>query len=284
MQKPTRFGFCSLFGCLCSFCLSTITGLPQDAKPADAAPAPSQESPTNAPSLQQLVEQNLAMLKALDELKGDREAALKQYTEAIANELNVLREALVSQREQEFQTARDSNRFILTVAATVAGIALIIMLVSALLPVWALKRFAATRAASEIGALFLSGRSNVGTGSDLALLDPPGEKPVVPPLGRAIDKLEQRLLALEKSVSHSPEVGSRKEEGERAPSPAGNTISAPAKPETSSGKYSGAAHVALTLGAGEAISFLPRDVGLTRLRVFRTFLGKFKRLFRRTLP
>src|SRR5207248_11275985 len=44
-----------------------------------------------------------------------------------------------------------------------------------------------------------------------------------------------------------------------------NATSAPIKPERSTSKFSKSPHVAIRLGQGEAISFLPREAASTRL-------------------
>src|SRR5258708_4114338 len=131
MRTTQRFGFCGLLACMGSFCLSTLTALPQDSKPGQPTnSATGEESPssqTNAPSLRQLKEQNLAVLRALEQLREDRETTLNRYTETITGQLNVLRDALSLQRQQEAQAARNSNRLILMIAATVAANALLLM-------------------------------------------------------------------------------------------------------------------------------------------------------------
>jgi len=283
MRTPTRFGICGLAACVGSFCLSTATGLPQEAVPNNpAAPIANEDSPLPAaalPSLRQLQEQNLAVLKALEHLGEERDVALHRYTETITTQLNALKDAFAVQREHELQAARSSNRIILTVAAVSAGLAVLMMIFSAFLPIWALKRFAAARMAPRIGALFLPQRFNIWGGPALPPLHLSPGGSVNAPLSGAMAHLEERLLALEKRASQ-PRAGSRDEaspsQGHVEPISPG-----PRKPESSIAKYSKAAHVAITLGAGEAIGFLPRETGLIRLHSFRAFLGKLKRIFQR---
>src|SRR5258708_26647028 len=87
MRNPTRFGKCGLAAWMCSFCLSAATGLPPAAAPdhpgTPVADEDSPLSPAVLPSLRQIQEQNLAVLKAVEHLGEDRDAALHRYTETI---------------------------------------------------------------------------------------------------------------------------------------------------------------------------------------------------------
>src|SRR5436309_2470814 len=139
MRKPTRFGFSGVLACVCFFCLSTATALPQEAKPAPSPDAVADEEPPLPAAamlaLRQLQEQNLAVLKALEQLREDRDGALNRYTETLSIHLNALKDAFSFQGQQQLQMARSSNHFIITVAAALAGLAVLVMLLSALLPV-----------------------------------------------------------------------------------------------------------------------------------------------------
>src|SRR5206468_1124466 len=95
------------------------------------------------------------------------------------------------------------------------------------------------------------------------------------PVGQALGKMEQRLVALERKASQT-QASAKKEVRATAP-----ITAAPGKIEVSSAKTSKSPHVAITLGAGEAISFLPCESGLTRLHSFRAFLGNFRKFFQR---
>jgi len=137
MRKTTRFGFYGLAACMCSFCLSTASGLSQDAKSNDAPdsleghdPPP---LPVAAPSLRQLLEQNEAVLKAVEQLREDRQTALNRYTQTMVTQLDNLKDAFALQRGKEIQDMQRSNHMILTVAGTLAGLMLLAMALSALL-------------------------------------------------------------------------------------------------------------------------------------------------------
>jgi len=266
---------------MCSFCLSAATALPPAATPEHSVtPVVDEDSPLSAaalPSLRQIQEQNLAVLKAVEHLGEDRDAALHRYTETITAELTALKEAFALQREQELQTARTSNRIILTVAGVSAGLALLMMLFSAFLPVWAVKRFAASRMAPRPENLFLPRPANIWGSSALPSLNIfTGVPPAISPTSGAIAQLEERLHALEKRASQFPPA--TPDDGSRARPAGGQISSAPRQPPA---KFNKAAHVAITIGAGEAIGFLPRETALSRFDSLRALLGKFKRMFQR---
>ena len=128
MRNTTRFGFFGFVASMCFFCLSTVTGSPHDSKPTDPLNPAAREDPllllTNAPFLHQLQEQNLAVLKALEQLREERDGALDRYNQTITSQLNILKDAFLFQREQELDAARNSNRFILTVAAVIGGVSM----------------------------------------------------------------------------------------------------------------------------------------------------------------
>src|SRR5438477_4937857 len=179
MRNTTRFGFFGFVASMCFFCLSTVTGSPHDSKPTDPLNPAAREDPllllTNAPFLHQLQEQNLAVLKALEQLREERDGALDRYNQTITSQLNILKDAFLFQREQELESARNSNRFILTIAAVTAGLAVLIMVFCALLPVWAMKRFAAPAALEGTGGLFAHAQASLWMGSHLPFLDEPAE-------------------------------------------------------------------------------------------------------------
>ena len=303
MQNSTRFGFYGLNACLCSFCLSLTTGLAQESKVSPPEnPLPREEAPLPRPtdaSLRELQEQNLAVLKAIEQLQEDRDAALQRYTAAVSTQLNALTDAFLSHRAQELQTVRNSNRFILTVTASIAGVAVLIMLFSALLPVWAIKHFATTR--PEPQGFFLHGHGSAwsrirvqfplapvarlpmiraeakeGEGSSAAKTASAvlQGQPAVVKLDGAIERLERRLQSLEKRALQKSE---NRNQRESELSPADKVASTPARPESGGAKYSRSPQVAIRLGVGEAISFLPRDATVGRLHYFRGFLGKCKK-------
>jgi hypothetical protein len=271
MPQPRRFGVRGIAACLCSLCLSTFTALPQDAKSSDAAANDDSEQTSEAArALRQLQEQNSAVLKAVERLQDDADAALGRYTAVIGGQLDALKTALLLQRDQEFQTARAGNRVILTLAAGLAGAAVLIMLLSALLPLWAVRRIAA--AGSPRGTNDLFPGLPAGWSGAILPLEAAGHEASLSDLDGIVGQIEQRLAALEKKATEPPALPKR---------PVPNTATPlPAKSETPVVKRSYPAHVAITLGAGEAISFLPRDAALTGFHSFWAWLGGMKRKFK----
>jgi hypothetical protein len=271
MPQPSRFGFQGVAACVCSFCLWTFTALPQDAKISDpASNSDSQLTSEGVPSLRQLQEQNLAVLKAVERFQDDADAALGRYTAAIAGQLDALKAALVLQRDQEFQSTRAANRVILTLAAGLAGAAVLIMLLSALLPIWAVRRIAAA-GSSRVANDFSLGLPAAWSGAMLPF-GATGHEASSPDLDGIVGQIEQRLAALEKKATEPPALPKRHSANTGTP--------LPAKSETPVVKRSHPAQVAITLGAGEAISFLPRDTALTGFHSFWAWLGGVKRKFK----
>ncbi len=281
MRNPTRFGFYGLAACMCSFCLSTATGLSQDAKPDEAANSvagqDSPPAPVAAPSLRQLLEQNQAVLKALEQLREDREAALNRYTQTIVTQLDNLKDAFTLQRGKELQNTQRTNQMIMTLAGALAGLTVLAMLLSALLPLLVFKRFASAPAVASAGRAVLASPSRVSREAPLLLHQAPEHAPTESAPGGAIEQFERRLLALEKRVAPLHPITPK------ALVSTGKPGSAPTLPEVPAVKPAKAARVAITLGAGEAITFLPREAGLAKLHSFRAFLAKFKKVFRRSL-
>jgi len=231
MRNSTRFGFCGLSACMCSFYLSLATGLSQEPKIPVLENSPVGEdlsqSRAAAAALRELQEQNLAVLQAIEQLQEDRDAALQRYSAGVSTQLNTLTEAFLSQRSHELQTVRNSNRFILTVTASIAGFAVLIMVLSAFVPVWAIKHFAAIRHEPPLGGFWLQ---DYGSAWSLPPAEPSGGK-----LGGAIEHLEHRLQALEeRAVKRSEEIKAPTEQIEKAPT----AKIASAKSEPLGGKFS----------------------------------------------
>ena len=187
---------------------------------------------------------------------------------------------------------RDANRFILTITASIAGFAVLIMLCSALLPIWALKHFALTRNAAPPRSFLLPGLSSswgamhlpLFTGSagqlpssvESKIVKLPAPEQAASPtpslaanLDGAVEHLERRLQALEQRAAQKVAAGA----------PTAKPAAGCGKTEPSGAKFSRAPQVAIRLGEGEAISFLPRDAPAGRFHSLRGALVKVKRFF-----
>ena len=79
-----------------------LTVLSQDSKTSDPAVNNDPQLTSDAaPFLRQLQEQNLAVLKAVERLQDDADAALGRYNVTVAAQLDALKSALVLQRAEE---------------------------------------------------------------------------------------------------------------------------------------------------------------------------------------
>jgi hypothetical protein len=278
MQRAMRSGVCGLLACTCCFCLSTFRTQAQEADIPDSADLMAGEDfiapPEPGISLRQVLDQNLAVLKALDQLAQDREAVLARYTESVTTQLNALRDALTAQRQQDLETASRSNQFILTLSSAFAGIAILVMLVSAFLPALAMKRLTAAWPAHPTSALPLPvshvGLSGLGSPAIPASRGDHSDAP----LGVAIHQLEARLVALERRASHGSEDHAASNVTVHSSGAHARPAPAPASPYKS-------AQVAIALGQGEAITLLPREASRSRLQSVRAFLTNAKRVFKR---
>ena len=271
-----RFGIRGLLGCACSFCLSPVMGLSQQAA-GSAQDGPEQriEAPISelraALLIQHLQQQNEAVLQALEQLRADRNEELHQYSESMAGQFSALKETLAFGRDEQMQATRDSNRFLLTATAVLTLIALITMLLTLLLPFWALKRMEAARAGAMVRGVSVLTQTPGWGSAGLPLLTSFGSQPLNPHLTGAVEQFEQRLLALERRASQS-EAPLPKNPAPPANVPGG----AKSALANVSSKSSKSPHVAITLGAGEAIIFLPREPALGKFGAVRVFIGKLK--------
>ena len=154
-----------------------------------------------------------------------------------------------------------------------AGLAILIMLWSAVMPLRAMKRFLAARAAPPAGRVLASESAEGWSAAGFPQVAMAEASPLFAPMDKAIETLEQRLLALEKAAIPSKAAALK-------PTSAKTPV-APLSAQPSGSKAAKSPGLAITVGAGEAIIFLPRDAGLTRFRSIRAFFGQFKKLFRR---
>jgi tetratricopeptide (TPR) repeat protein len=90
--------------------------------------SPNQQSQITVPSLQQIDELYQAKLRALEEARREAEAVSKQNAEALAARLNLVEQALTTQRQRELESLQSSNRLTLAVAAVIAVIGFLAMI------------------------------------------------------------------------------------------------------------------------------------------------------------
>jgi hypothetical protein len=210
-----------------------------------------------------------ATAKILELVRQERDAALEQYVAAVTAQLEQLRQSVALQQEEARAAWRRSTRTTMVAVSAAAGTLVVAMLIIAWLPLRAMKRLAGSLAAQPSVQVLLQSQASA------ALLAPP-----VAPAGTeregpgarlhaAIERLDQRLAALETLSPSAPEPASlpaRQSRGEPlAPRPAAAL------------KSGGTPHLALTLGEGEALMFFPKEGARNRLRLVRTFFAKLKR-------
>src|SRR5260221_5197557 len=147
---------------------------------------------------------------------------------------------------------------ILTVAGTLAGLMLLAMALSALLPVLVLKRIAAARGGERAGTSVLEGHSPLSAAAGLLLPEAPSPARTEADPGGSLEHFERRLLELERRVAQPQTIG-------KAVRAAARPFSSPAVPELPAIKPAKAARVAITAGAREAITFLPAEAGLPKV-------------------
>jgi tetratricopeptide (TPR) repeat protein len=179
---------------------SQSNDLPQE----PAMPAMVVTNPVAVPNeaLARLAEQQAAALEMISQLRREAEAAAKRNADELTTRLNSIEKALVAQREREAEALRSTNRLTLIVAITFATVGFLGMLMTAVLLVRAMNRFA--NFASVINAV-----QPLGGGQAHAMLDA-GDASLIPAptlpssSGRflkTIEKLEQRIHELEATAT-----------------------------------------------------------------------------------
>ena len=280
--------------CASFLCLSTAIGGSQTSSPPNGAEPSSVEKGLKSPEVlltpEQLQEQHQQLLKAVevirqdtqghlqryatvvDRIRKDTDASLKRFITAVDGKLDRLNRAVASEREHDLQTLRKSNRFALTTASIIVGLLLLEILFLAWLSGRAVNRLA-TRMSGWISeqSSFSGAAAVVGTDAAHPLTGNMVEETSVR-LQNAIERLEQRLLDLEHTTGRFPTTltTSPVTEVSIVSSAQIRSNPLPSKP----GK---ASVVALALGQGESLIFLPHERGLTPLRTYRNFLQKLRK-------
>ena len=170
------------------------------------APAPtSRSADTNnqetVRSYLQLQEQIHATQLAIEQARRDADDATAESAKALAARLQTIEQALSTQRAQELQSMQSSNKVMLVVAGSFAGLGLAAMLFMAYFQWRTINRLA------EISAL-LPGSHTLGDARPIAAIGP-GEPHLIsggsPEQSNArllgtIDRLEQRIRQLEETT------------------------------------------------------------------------------------
>ena len=207
---------------------------------------------------------------AVDRIRKDTDASLKRFTTAVDGKLDRLNRAVASERERDLQTMRNSNRFALTTASIIVGLLLLEILFLAWISGRAVNRLATqisswvSEQSSFSGAVVATDAAHPLTGN---MVEETGLR-----LQNTIERLEQRLLALEQTTDRFPTTLTTSPDAQESIASTAQIRSnpLPSKP----GKASG---VALALGQGESLIFLPHERGITPLGTCRNFLQKLRK-------
>lgn len=258
-----------LLTCLCSLSLSLI-GAPGDLPeppPGARADGTPPATPALEEAIRQLKEQQASTFQALDLIRNQTESALQQNASVLSNQLVQFSTALAGNSERQLQFMRETERRTLYVT--------MLILLAVLLGVAALVAVAARSFNSLAKRLPFPapGRTELPPAtveSPVGLL----EQTATSAYAAALLDVETRIAALEHrpqpALSAGPAASASARRSPAAPAPARH--SAPAKPGPS-------ASLAVALGDGQAIVFLPRESTAGAGGHVRDMLHRFSRLF-----
>ena len=240
---------------LCAFVSSAAMGREVGAETnAPAAPAVRSEENTNSQELlraylqlqEQLHETQLAIERTRQEAKDNS----AQTAETLTARLQTIERALGTQRAQELEAIQSSNKIMLIISGTFAGIGFVAMLLMAYFQWRTVSRLAEISAALPATALALpqaramaaltAGDSGLGT---INTADQSNQK-----LLSSLERLEKRIFELEHTAS-LPLNGN----GAKAPITADEPTAAGAPAETEAAPLSDHDRVALLLNKGQTL-------------------------------
>lgn len=218
-------------------------------------------------ALRQLREQQSSTFQAVELIRGHTEAALQSNAIAVSNQLAQLSEAIAGHSDRQFQLMRSVE------SRTLRGTLLILVIVALAAAGFLLFVARALRVLTHpqairppgLAAEELPDHAAAGAGS---LLDHAAGSAYA----TALLEVEKRIAALEHRqppTSAPADVAGPQAQPHQRPVPA-----APARPRP-------AASVALTVGSGEALVFLPRDTSPGAGGRIASALGRIGRMFRR---
>ena len=140
-MKTINFLLCSILVCL-SFFLSHAVVAAEEAPPVTApavtatpaAPVATADEAAAQQTLRaylQMQDQLHATQRAIEESRKENEAASKRNAEAIGARLTVIEQSLAVQRQRALESTQNSNRILLLLVGTLAGIAVLAMICTA---------------------------------------------------------------------------------------------------------------------------------------------------------
>jgi len=220
------------------------------AEPAPPPP-PDRADETNAQdtlrSLLHVQEQLHATQLAIERNRQETDAAAARSAEKLGNRLQGIEQALEAQRAQELETMQNSNRVMLIVAGSFAGLAFVALLLTAYFQWRIVNRLAEISASLPFGHALGAGPALGSLGADdthhLAL--GPAQESNQRLLG-ALDRLEKRIHELE----HTTRLPLK--EGEPLP-PAGALAPSDSSSEPATEGRPDAARITVLLGKGQSL-------------------------------
>jgi hypothetical protein len=226
--------------------------------------------------------------QALDELRRELEQSNARNAAAITSTLSLVESSLERMHQRHMESVQSSNRAILIVSATFAGVGFLCLILVSIVLMRAIGRFSEMAAvAPHHGPLLGSGQpvAALGPGAMIASHSSAAEE-AANRFQSAIDQLQKRIVELEHGAQAGPSESARpRSNGDRASSPVKPTsestttttvdiqpllpedeLASTATAETSSP----ASHASLLLGKGQAL--LNMDATEPALRCFEEVL------------
>ena len=267
-----------LLTCLCSLSLSmpgAAGDLPADATPATTAtPAATTDDGTEPPAtpsveaaLRQLKEQQVSTFQALDLIRRQTESALTQNASVLSNQLAQFNIALLGNAERQLQFMRDTQwrtlyATMLIFLAVLIGVAGLVLVAARAFKALA-KRLPLPAPGPTPGLPEVPKRIE----NPVALL----EQSATSAYAAALLDVETRIAALERRPVPTLSAGPVTTAPSRRSPAAASRTTAPAKPPPSS--------LAMALGDGQAIVFLPRERSIGAAGRIGDLWHRFGRLF-----
>jgi hypothetical protein len=237
-----------LAACITSFCLAP---LPAASQVSSNQPAAS-NAMADAAAVERIQQQQAALVRAVERIHQESQAALDRYTDTVLAQFNLLQDSFAAQQASDLDAAERLNRFTRNAVFTMIGTVVLSILVLAWIPLWATNRM--TKKIIEVGR----GRNQLAHG-------PASLGPEVLQIESALGRLEQRLLSLETESHH-------------VAAPAAAVVGEPRLVQ----KASFTPRVALALSEGSAIVFLPHEIDTPRFGGLRRQLARLRKLWTRS--
>ncbi len=265
MRIRVKFGFCGagLAACVGTLCLQPQPGPSQNLR---ALPETDQinttESPRaqpGSPTFQQWEDQHRSTLAALERLNRSTEAALKRNHELLGEQVGQLGQSIAAQYEREFVSLQSANQRAWTLMFAALALALGGVAALAVLQVRALNRLTGLLLAGPVAVAAQSLSMKMPDGATALISNHSGE-PTADGFLLALDRLDQRLAEVEKSNT-ARQITLENSQAAHAPAAGAKQLLKPNLPQP--GKYS---RIALTIGEGQALGFLPEEKRAARPR------------------